>query len=252
MTDASGDGSSDGPEHTETAARADADDENGFVRGFLNSDDETVVFVRDVVTVVAIGALVILSLFATSGVLPPLVAVESGSMEPNMHKGDMIFLVQEDRFVGDDPVAGTGIVTAERGRATGHEQFGQAGDVIVYAPNGNPAETPIIHRVHFWVEAGENWVKNDADPAYTGGRSCVEIQSCPASHDGFITKGDANGNYDQIDGEPETTVVRPDWIAGKAMVRIPWLGEIRLLFDSLLGVSTLGLFAITGRSERTG
>ncbi|ELY83048.1 S24/S26 family peptidase [Natrinema altunense] len=240
MTDASADGPSDGSDRTETAARADADDETGFARRLLDSDDETVVLVRDIATVVAVVAIICLGLFAVSGVWPPFVAVESGSMEPNMHKGDMIGLVQADRFAGDDAVAGTGLVTAERGRATGHEQFGHAGDVIVYTPNGDPATTPIIHRVRFWVEAGDNWVA-DADPAYTDDRSCAEIRSCPAPHDGFITKGDANADYDQLDGKPKTTVVRPDWIVGKAVVRIPWLGTLRLLFESIVGVGTVGV-----------
>ncbi|QCW03469.1 S26 family signal peptidase [Natrinema pallidum] len=240
MTDASADGSSDGPDRTEASARADADDESGFGRGILHSDDETVVLVRDVATVVAVVAIICLSLFAVSGVWPPFVAVESGSMEPNMHKGDMIFLVQEDRFVGDDPVMGTGLVSAERGRTTGYEKFGHAGDVIVYAPNGDPAATPIIHRVRFWVEAGDNWVA-DADPAYTDDRSCAEVRSCPAPHDGFVTKGDANANYDQLDGRPKTTVVRPGWIVGKAVVRVPRLGTLRLLFESLVNVGTVAV-----------
>ncbi|WP_226480903.1 S26 family signal peptidase [Natrinema amylolyticum] len=253
MTDTGADGSPDGPERTEASARTGTDDEgSGPVRGVSNSDDEIAVLVRDVAIVVAVVATVSIGLFAVSGVWPPFVAVESGSMEPNMQKGDMIFLVQADRFVGDGSVAGTGIVPTEHSRATGHERFGGAGDVIVYAPDGNPAATPIIHRARFRVEAGENWVRNDADPAYTGGRSCAEIRSCPAPHDGFITKGDANDTYDQLDGEPETTVVRPDWIVGKAVVRIPWLGNIRLLFDSILGAGTLGLFATAGRSERSG
>ncbi|ELY80100.1 S26 family signal peptidase [Natrinema gari] len=246
MTDASADDSSDEPDRTETTARDGTDDESGFVRGILNSDDETVVFVKDIAIVVAVVAIICLGLFAVSGVWPPFVAVESGSMEPHMHKGDMVGLVQADRFVGDDPVAGTGIVTAERGRATGHEKFGHPGDVIVYAPNGDPAATPIIHRARFWVEAGDNWVA-EADPAHMGDRSCGEVRSCPAPHDGFVTKGDANAKYDQLDGVPKTTVVRPDWIVGKAVVRIPWLGTLRLLFESIVGVGTVavGLLATT-------
>ncbi|SER28750.1 S24/S26 family peptidase [Natrinema salaciae] len=258
MTDASADGSGrteeslDDSSRTAAAVRADAgdgsddeghgsgDDSDGLIHHVLNGDDETAIYVRDIASVVAVVAVVGLVLFGISGVWPPLVAVESGSMEPNIHKGDMVVLVQEDRFVGDDPVAETGLVTAERGRENGHETFGRGGDVIVYAPNGNPAETPVIHRVHFWVEESENWVETSADPEYTGGRSCAEIRSCPAPHDGFITKGDGNSGYDQLDGEPKTTVVRPEWIMGKATFRIPWLGNIRLLVESLLSVGAVG------------
>ncbi|MDS0476769.1 S26 family signal peptidase [Natrinema sp. 1APR25-10V2] len=229
-----------------TDGRTDADrGGDGRGRRLPYGDDETAVFVRDVVSVVAIVAAVALVLFAVSGIWPPFVAVESGSMEPNVHTGDLVFVVQEERFVGDDPVAETGIVPIENSRG-GDERLGRAGDVIVFQPNGNPSKTPVIHRAYFWVEDGENWIRTSANPAYTYNRPCAEIESCPAPHDGFITKGDASGVYDQIGGnEPKTTVVRPGWIVGKAMVRIPWLGNVRLLLESLLGLSVVGPVAMT-------
>ncbi len=30
-------------------------------------------------------------------------------------------------------------------------------------------------------------------------------------------------------------MVKPEWVTGKAMFRIPWLGHVRLTFDKLLG-----------------
>jgi signal peptidase len=93
----------------------------------------------------------------------------------------------------------------------------------------------VIHRAQFWVTEGENWVQTQAEPAYVGGMSCDQIATCPASHAGFITKGDANRGYDQIDGIGTTSdVVRPAWINGKGMVRVPWLGHVRLGFDQLV------------------
>ncbi|ELY65547.1 S24/S26 family peptidase [Natrinema versiforme] len=221
-----------------TASEADADgvtiEDDGVLRWFLHTDDETVVMARDVLSSVAIVAAVGLLLFAVSGIWPPLVAVESGSMEPNMHKGDLIFVVDDDRFVGDNPAAGTGVVTLENGQESGHEKFGNPGDVIVYQPNGDPSEIPVIHRAHFWVEEDENWVETKASEEIVGDATCTEIATCPAEHAGFVTKGDANDGYDQY-GNGISDIVKPEWVTGKAMYRIPWLGNVRLTFDKLLG-----------------
>ncbi len=213
---------------------------DGIVRWFLKTEDGTIVFVRDVLSSVAIVAVIGLLLFAVSGVWPPLVAVESGSMEPNMERGDLIFVVADDRFVGDDSIGDTGVVPAQDAQESGYETFGEPGDVIIFKPDGSDFETPIIHRAHFWVEEGENWVDTRANEEYVNGASCDEVTTCPAAHDGFITKGDneaTNPTYDQFarGGNPQSDVVRPDWITGKAQYRIPYLGHVRLTFDSILG-----------------
>ncbi|MXV62990.1 S26 family signal peptidase [Natronorubrum sp. JWXQ-INN-674] len=219
-------------------ARSRADDvtieDDGVVRWFLKTEDGTVVMARDVLSSVAIVAVIGLVLFGLSGVWPPLVAVESGSMEPNMERGDLIFVVDDDRYAGDNPVEGTGVVTFENGHESGHEKFGEAGDVIVFKPNGDDHQTPVIHRAQFWVEEGENWVDTKADDAVIGEATCGDVQTCPANHDGFITKGDANNGYDQY-GNGISDVVRPEWVTGKAMIRVPWLGHVRLTFDEILG-----------------
>src|SRR6056297_1555314 len=88
------DGAADGSQRPDDRGQAASDDvtieDDGVVRWFLETDDESVVLVRDVASSVAIVAVVGLLLFAVSGLWPPLVAVESPSMEPNMHTGDLI------------------------------------------------------------------------------------------------------------------------------------------------------------------
>ncbi|ADD05503.1 signal peptidase I [Natrialba magadii ATCC 43099] len=210
-------------------------EDDGVIRWFLRSNDEGVVIVRDVLSSVAIVAAIGLLLFAVSGIWPPLVAVESGSMEPNMERGDLIFVVDDDRFVGDDPAGETGVVTLENGQDGNHEKFGEPGDVIVFMPDGDPGQTPVIHRAHFWVDEGENWVDTKADEEIVGGATCDQVRTCPAPHDGFVTMGDNNNGYDQYQGGAATTIVHPDWVTGKAMFRIPWLGHIRLAFDEFFG-----------------
>ncbi|SFC20785.1 signal peptidase, endoplasmic reticulum-type [Halobiforma haloterrestris] len=220
-------------------------EDDGVVRWFLRTDDEPAVLVRDVLSSVAIVAVIGLLLFAVSGVWPPLVAVESGSMEPNMERGDLIFVVDEDRFVGDDSVGDTGVVTLENGQGD-YEKFGQAGDVIVFRPDGSERQTPVIHRAHFWVEEGENWIETKANEEFVGDVTCEEVRTCPARYDGFVTKGDANAGYDQYRGGARTDVVKPEWITGKATFRIPWLGHVRLFFDEIMAGAIVPVSTGTG------
>jgi len=190
--------------------------------------DSWVAVVRDVAVTVLAVLLVGGYLFAVSGVWPPMVAIESGSMEPNMEVNDMVFVMDEQRFQPAAAEDGTGVVTAQRGAETGYGQFGNPGDVIIFEPGGNGARTPIIHRAMFWVEAGENWCER-ADPEDLG-RVDPGDEVCEADHAGFITKGDANSNYDQAGFGRSGGPVKPEWIIGTAEVRLPRLGWFRLQF----------------------
>ncbi|MGB9951833.1 S26 family signal peptidase [Haloarcula marismortui] len=184
-------------------------------------------YVRDISTSVGAVMLVGALLFAVSGVWPPLVAIESGSMEPHIDTGDMVFVMDAERFPGQE--ARHGVVTAATGAETGYRTFQQSGDVIVFEPNGNEQRTPIIHRSMLWVDAGENWYDR-ANQTYIGSAdSCDELRNCPAPHAGFITKGDnkvTNTRYDQVTGA--STVVRPEWVIGTGIFRIPRLGYVRV------------------------
>ncbi len=233
----------DRPTASERAGDGDAGDDSGAPpvgRGGerrsppspAGDDDEehndAVQFLREVVTSVATVLVVGLLLFAASGVWPPLVAVESGSMEPHMSKGDLVFVAENGRYAPGDAVRGG--VTYQQGRDTGYWSFGDYGNVVVYQPDGR-ARTPVIHRARIYVEAGENWVER-ANPEYLGDhQTCAENVHCPAEHSGFITKGDNNPRYDQVGATDASTlsdVVKPGWIRGNAKVRLPKLGCIRL------------------------
>jgi len=197
------------------------DDSDGEHNDFVD-------FVREVFTSVGTVLLVGALLFGASGVWPPLVAVESGSMEPHMSKGDLVFVAENGRYAPGDAVRG--VVPSERGEETGYWSFGDHGNVVVYQPDGR-ARTPVIHRAVMYVEEGENWVER-ADPQYLGdSQTCAANVHCPAAHDGFITRGDANPRYDQAgttEGSTLSDVVKPEWVRGNAKVRLPKLGCIRL------------------------
>jgi signal peptidase len=203
------------------------DDCAGAGESRTDNRDEWIRFGYDVVSSVLAVAVVGVLLFAVSGVWPPMVAVESPSMTPHMQTGDLVFVMEERRFSGDS--AREGVVTARTGSDVEYRKFGQPGDVIVYNPDGNADQTPIIHRAMFWVEEGENWYEK-ADRQSVGRYSeCDGLPNCPAPHDGFITKGDANGIYDQAQGSTGLSrPVKPAWVVGTAEVRVPLLGCIRL------------------------
>lgn len=200
-----------------------------WLRWFLTTDRSGPRFVRDFLSSVLAVMLVGAMLYGVSGVWPPMVAVESGSMEPHMHRGDLVFVMDEHRLVPGGATADTGIVTYRTARGSRYRKFGGHGDVIVYRPNGGEG-TPIIHRARFWVNDSENWI-DKADPGMVPGSACSQIQNCPAPHAGFITKGDNNGLYDQVSGISDP--VRPSWIRGTAELRIPWLGYVRLHFGAI-------------------
>jgi signal peptidase len=214
---------------TATASDPKPETPGEWVRWFFKTDHGAVVYLREVLSSVGLVVLVGVLLFAVSGLWPPMVAVESGSMNPHMERGDLVFVMEEGRLVPDAAYGDTGVVTARTGERTGYAKFQQPGDVIVYQPDGNARTTPIIHRAHFWVNESENWVANGkANTAYLGGaNSCGELRSCPARSSGFVTKGDANSRYDQVSGL--SAPVQPSWVVGTAQFRIPWLGNIRLL-----------------------
>jgi signal peptidase len=201
---------------------------NVFVR-FWRADSGPLMVAREFLTSAAAVAVVGLILFGISGVWPPMVAVESGSMEPHMSRGDLVFITEPGRYSPAAAVDGTGIVTHRTGEDTDYRTFGEYGSVVVY-DNPERFGPPIIHRAMFHVEEGENWY-DKADPRYMDAESCDDLRYCPAPYAGFITKGDANPQYDQV--SRISGPVRTEWVTGIARVRVPYLGYVRLGFSTV-------------------
>jgi len=101
---------------------------------------------RDVGIAALAVVVVIGGVFAYSGTWPPMVVIESSSMQ---HANDRSFLGVIDtgdltlvKKVGGD----SEIVTYMQGARTGYQTYGTFGDVIIYSKNGHFELTPIIHR----------------------------------------------------------------------------------------------------------
>lgn len=97
--------------------------------------DGVAVLLHDLLVTLGVVAFVGLVMFAASGVWPPLIAVESGSMEPHLQKGDFVFVSEVGRYTPDSPQE-TGVISADVGREIDYRSFGGYGSVIVYSPPG--------------------------------------------------------------------------------------------------------------------
>lgn len=180
------------------------------LQSVLHPKTSTGTLIRDIAVIVAIVAVIGIVLFAVSGTWPALVAVESGSMEPNIPTYALAFVTEESRYGGWQ--------TQEEALLSGADpMFNGYGDVIVYQPNGITGVTPIIHRALTKVTAEEA----AADWGFTG----------DAAHAGTITKGDNNQLPDQaayFEKYGRMEPVKDEWIVGKALFAIPLIGWVPL------------------------
>lgn len=205
----------------------------------------------------AIGSVVIVFLltFAYSGNWPPMVVIESGSME---HDNNPLY--SEPRYshigtidTGDLVVVKkakkSDIVTYLEGKKTDYKKYGDYGDVIVYYKNGietydGQPVTPVIHRAMAWVEVvdkeNETYYIPEIDTTFQGKIQLAEIGLGGGAsiqniqNSGYITKGDSTGNPhpDQLTHYDITGAavqpVDPGWVVGMAKGELPWFGLIKL------------------------
>ncbi|KAF5416183.1 MAG: hypothetical protein C5S48_03780 [Candidatus Methanogaster sp.] len=184
------------------------------LKEFYQSDSVSAGVLRDLVSVAKILLIFAILSQILFGTWTPMRAIESGSMEPHMKIGDIVFI---------NDISRTSVVTREEGAISGYKTFGDYGNVILYRKYGRTDVTPIIHRAMYYVEAGE--------PMWEGGPI--------ASHAGYITKGDnkvTNRQYDQYG--LCTTPIREEWVIGVARYRIPYAGYVRLAFSKVIEILT--------------
>jgi signal peptidase len=263
-----------------------------MIHEFRTSEHWAVSLARDLLWVVAVVGGIALALYLICGTWPAVVTVESGSMEPHMNIGDLVVVVQQDRF---GPVQ-----TWDEAKVTGFTKFGDYGDVIIYRPNGETdfwaqvgllplsKQHPIIHRAMTWVDAGEpepsylNPYRGSVTPSgyiplessnttvygyhilYPENATLPENISTDAkgmgfstatqkyflpeqyvvngsgyiryinvtTHGGYITKGDNNlvsdEGYLTVGDITEIEPVEKEWVVGKALFTVPYVGLLPL------------------------
>jgi signal peptidase I len=198
---------------------------------FWKTDNYWLALLRDIIIALLVVAVIMSIVYAYSGSVTPLVAVQSGSMEPHIKIGDVVL---------DRGLNRVSVVTYNDGKATNYRSFDNYGDVIVYRPNGDQHATPIIHRAMYWVNAGDRLPNNQT-----------------AVHAGYITKGDHNQDYDQpllFGGMPSVEPVKPEWIIGVSQQpAIPWIGNLRIALPTVItplvkvsaGCQNISIFSLT-------
>ncbi|WP_265580362.1 signal peptidase I [Methanofollis aquaemaris] len=186
-----------------------------MIEQIRTSKHPAVAIARDIAWAVAVVAGIALVLFLVSGTWPAVVAIESGSMIPNMNIGDLVFVSASDRFGA--------FQTWEDGQVSGYMKYNDYGDVVIYRPNGADSVNPIIHRAIMWVEANQTVMlplQNGYTAEYT------------APHAGYITMGDNNPAPDQLSVYREVggqiEPVKKEWVVGKALFAIPFVGYLPL------------------------
>lgn len=155
--------------------------------------------------------------FAISGTLPSFVGIESDSMSPNLNAGDMVFIVEQNRLGS--------LMTAQEAETAEEMKFGGYGDIIVYNPNGNVRATPMMHRIVSWVNETEAVNNYGFSPA--------------SANAGYITKGDNNDMEDQtfaFAGIGRVYPVKDEWIVGKVLFVVPFIGFVPLYLWKILAV----------------
>lgn len=218
--------------------------------------DELKVFI----IAIALVAILILSMFLYSGLWPPLVVVESGSMQHSdtesqigiIDTGDMVIV----KTLGGEPIR-----TYVASYAQGYSTYGSPGDVIIYKRYNSGSLPWIIHRAvvelvwnstshsfdipdlanyprSLWSvtngTAGQWWsLTGTLELTQYGYRSqTVRVFLDPMlqyAHGGYITKGDHNEVVDQypmasICKEP----IKTAWVIGESRCEIPWFGLLKL------------------------
>ncbi|HWQ66955.1 MAG TPA: S26 family signal peptidase [Methanospirillum sp.] len=201
---------------------------------------------RETIPILASVGATVAILFILCGTWPVVVVIEHESMVPNLNPGDLVIVMASDRMGPLQSMA--------EGTVSGYEKFGLPGDVIIYRPNGivdYPREVlepevphnvitdltwnirtinglnqvhPLIQRAIVWVDEGEEYETNAP-----GNQKLMYT----APHAGFITKGDNNHVIDQVGfGNNYRGIgsgigpVKPEWIIGKAVFTIPYVGMI--------------------------
>ncbi len=111
------------------------------------SENPWVVLLREVLWVAGVVGGIALLLFLFSGTWPAAVAIESQSMVPHMNVGDLVIVVEKDRYGA--------FQTWTDGKESGYMRYGDYGDILIYRPNNAGNVHPIIHRAMTRIEAGD-------------------------------------------------------------------------------------------------
>jgi len=209
---------------------------------------------RDLLVAVIIVVVFLAAIYAYAGVWPPLVVVESSSMQHSDSESYLGVIDTGDMVFQQAAPTRASVVTYLEGRATGYATYGDYGDVIIFRRAGDP--TPVIHRAIMYIAIFANGTANVPDLLGISGWDAwgdagrttspyflhnVTIQRMGFNQDlaidfnfiglspalrgrsGYITMGDHNAP-----GYDTSWLPRQEDVIGRARGEIPWFGLLKL------------------------
>lgn len=172
----------------------------------MSESDPMRTLVREIVLAAGMISLLVMAMWAHTGSMPPLVVVESNSMQHDKNgevgtidAGDLVLVHSPDR----NKIITYAEATDRDSPDYEYESLGMEGDVIIYQRNGEDDSTPIIHRALFKINVGETTSPEDGDcpeGVFWEG-SCVLSWSVPGSDQVNVAKinllfdGNNTGEY---------------------------------------------------------
>jgi len=247
-----------------------------FYKKYLGPQGESghYTIIHDILVAIIIVLIIIIAIYGYTRTWPPVVVVESGSMQhPKLLNND-VYESSED-YDSKLGVIDTGdivmvkrvnseddIITWAEGKEKGYKTYGEYGDVIIYDKNGKGG-TPVIHRAIVYIRVNEtNRMNRDSPDPFTFdvpewgiyNKSTIEydideldlkIRYRPQSgHDGYLTKGDNRDSNNRVDQEAGITdidgivveQVITKWVVGVARGEVPWFGLIKLKLNNNVNI----------------
>ncbi|MDP6869932.1 MAG: S26 family signal peptidase [Candidatus Poseidoniaceae archaeon] len=166
------------------------------------------VLARELFLAIGMISLIVIAMWAHTGSMPPLVVVESNSMQHDSD-GEIGTIDAGDLVLVHSPEKRNIVTFAEATDPNnpnfGHEKLGMPGDVIVYKRNGEDSSTPIIHRAIFKVNIARTTSQIDGN-CNSGveyqdqcilswsvpGTSQIDVENITVNFDGVDAPGDYN------------------------------------------------------------
>jgi signal peptidase len=229
----------------------------------LSRKEFALLLTRDIAIAAILVAAIFGVMFAYTQVWPPVVVVESESMQHSDTRSALGVIDTGDLVLVQAVSSKNDVVTWVEGHATGYETYGDFGDVIIFRrPRGAAGEPPIIHRPILYLVYNATSSSYDAPSllgidrtwwtatnrtgallgspfnitgtiamnhlGFRGDRThSIPVSSLLGSNyktDGYVTMGDNNAYKSGFDG----WLVAQTLVIGRARGELPWFGLIKL------------------------
>jgi signal peptidase I len=193
-------------------------------------DDGHYSIVHDVLVAIIVVLIIITCIYGYTRTWPPVVVVESGSMQHDTDTSALGVIDTGDIVMVKKVNSPDDIRPWSIGKEENYETYGEYGDVIIYDKNGKGG-TPVIHRAIVFIQVNDTdkqpgdpftfdvpeWgIFNNRTIEYYIEELNLQIKyTPPRGHDGYLTKGDNrvtnrnDGNCLCQEGDPLVRLTSP-------------------------------------------